>query len=155
MDPSASQDAKTEADVAYSRALFETRADWNAGQASISNVLDAYFADTVARDEWAQHAMAVSAFLRLSSPECGKARDDDTGQLQRYLPDTDAEVWTHLQTNLVPDCQQTSEEFEAGYSWLAQDLLAQTPRVTRAVIDANADGYSAGATDFFRDLWPL
>lgn len=151
----ASQDAKIEADVAYGKTLFEARVDWYAGNASITSVLDAYFAGTNAGHEWAQHAGAVSAFLRLSTDECGKDRDKDTGYLQRYLPETNANVWTLLQTNIGPDCQTTSEEFEDGYQLLAHDLLAQTPRVTRAVINANTDGYSSGVGDFFRDLWPL
>lgn len=151
----ASQGAKIEADVAYGKALFEARTDWKTGNALITSVLDAYFAGTNAVHEWAQHADAVSAFLDLSTAECGKDRDEDTGYLQRYLPETNTNVWTLLKTNIGTDCQTTSEEFEAGYSLLAHDLLAQTPRVTRAVINANADGYSSGVGDFLRDLWPF
>ncbi|MCO1658992.1 hypothetical protein [Pseudonocardia humida] len=33
-------------------------------------------------------------------------------------------------------------------------LLTRTPQVSRAVTEANAAGYSGGAGDLLRDLWP-
>jgi hypothetical protein len=154
-DPNAGQEARAAAEVAYGRQLFETKTEWTAGQASIASVLDAYFPATAAHTEWTRHSDAVSAFMRLSSAECGAPRDRDSAHLQAYLPQTHPDVWTLLKTNIGPDCQLTSAEFELGYAVLAQDLLAQTPRVIRAVTESNAEGYSSGARDFLQDLWPL
>ena len=154
-DPAATQDSRAEADVAYGRALFESKTEWAAGSTSISSVVQAYFASTPIDAAWTEHRQAVSAFLRLSSSECGAARDADTELLRGYLPGTGEDTWTLLGTDIGVDCQGTSIEFESGYATLAQDLLNTTPRLTQALVQSNAEGYSNGLGDFVGDLWPV
>jgi hypothetical protein len=142
--------------VAAARAYEEIPQQWTKSRAVVQGSMDAYFAGTEAARQWVAYAEAVDAYVGLPDIVCGDDDDPDLRALRTHLGTPDGFRWTDLsRAGLDPGCDHPVEVFEKAYTAAGQQVLAARERVTDAVIESRAAGYSDGLADFLRDLWPF
>jgi hypothetical protein len=144
-----------EVNAAGQRLLMSTREAWLKTGASMDPVFTAYFPGDPVGGRWDDFSTAVTAYIRIASSECGAARDADMTVLRDHFPGIDSTTWTDLIQDIGPDCLQTPETFVLAYNSLGDTFLREREDLIRGIVRANAEGYSSGWRDFFRDLFPL
>lgn len=129
--------------------------DWAQRSAQLEARLKAYFPGQALADDWRDYSVVVENDLYLLTGEtAGKAEAVDT--VRRYLQSargsepTAAVNWDRLRA-LDFDNPQAVDD----YVLVSRELLDASVPLTRAILDANAEGFSTTGGDLVDDLTPF
>jgi hypothetical protein len=134
--------------ISASKFRIDFTREWQKSQAVTQGVFDSCFPSTVAHERWAEYAAAVDAYLEVRTQNCGETESTEISNLRRYLGTAGQGSWADISS-----CDTNLRD--TAYTRIGEDLLHARERVTTAVIESNAAGYSSGFADLLRDLWPF
>ena len=129
--------------------------DWARTSAQIEARLEAYFPGQALVDDWRDYSIVVqNDFYLLTGETTGKAEAVDT--VRRYLesargPEPTAAVNWDLLRALDFDNPQAVDD----YVLVSGELLDASKPLIRAILDANAEGFSTTSGDLVDDLTPF
>ncbi|HEX8052965.1 MAG TPA: hypothetical protein VF517_08225 [Thermoleophilaceae bacterium] len=145
---------------AVARTNMETVTGWRRTAAALEARVSAYFEDE--EGKWRTYSLAVERFLRLSTTECGQARDDNLRRLLAYLGEsapldpTESGAWGPLFKLTSAQCRSgaargAKEGYRKANGDLSNKLLQKRGDLLDSLRDADSDAFSSGLGDFVSD----
>ena len=129
--------------------------DWARRSAQIEAKLRAYFPDNPLVDDWQKYSIVVQNDFYLLTGGSGKAEAVHT--VRQYLESapegsgpTAGVNWKRLRSLNFDD-----QSAVADYRIVTGQLLDGKERLIRAILNANAEGFSTTGSDFIDDLTPF
>lgn len=123
--------------------------DWAQRSAQVEAKLGAYFPGQALADDWRKYSIVVENDLYLLTGEtAGKAEAVD--EVRKYLDPIAGVNW-----NLLQALDFDNPEAVDDYVVVSRELLDASKPLIRAVLDANAEGFSTTSGDLIDDLTPF
>ena len=123
--------------------------DWAQRSAQVEAKLGAYFPGQALADDWRKYSIIVENDLYLLTGEtAGKA--DAVNEVRNYLDPIAGVNW-----NLLQALDFDNPEAVDDYVVVSRALLDASKPLIRAVLDANAEGFSTTSGDLIDDLTPF
>jgi hypothetical protein len=129
--------------------------DWARRSAQIEAKLRAYFPDQQLVDDWREYAIVVQNDFYLLTGGSGKAGAVQT--VRQYLESTPegSEAIAGVNWKRLRSLNFNDQSAVDDYVLVTGQLLDGKERLIRAILNANAEGFSTTGSDFIDDLTPF
>jgi hypothetical protein len=130
--------------------------DWARRSAQIEAKLRAYFPDDPLVDDWKEYSIVVqNDFYLLTGGSSGKAAAVHT--VRQYLDPAPggSEALADVNWKRLRSLNFDNQPAVGDYVLVTEQLLDGKERLIRAILNANAEGFSTTGSDFIDDLTPF
>lgn len=142
--------ALTDGQAEYNRVSL----DWARRSAQVEARLAAYFPGQALADNWRKYSVVVDNDLYLLTGEtAGKA--EAVNEVRQYLEARGSELTTAVNWNLLRALDFDNQQAVGDYVLVSRELLDASKPLIRAILDANAEGFSTTGGDLVDDLTPF
>jgi hypothetical protein len=159
------QDISSQADPQQQRqARTQLYGSWLRGRSTLETPMLVYFDESDAADHWRGRGAlgfrnAVLLYILMACCDPGRARHVE--MLEKYLAVPPEELerlgfdpWEALRCGPGENCTP-AQNYKTAYTWLGNQLFAQTRTLRDQLLAANAEGFSTDWRDLISDLNPL
>lgn len=129
--------------------------DWARRSAQIEAKLRAYFPENSLVDDWHEYSIVVQNDFYLLTGGAGKAEAVET--VRRYVESLTgpSEVTASVNWKRLRSLNFDNQRAVDDYVLVSDVLLDGKERLIRAILNANAEGFSTTGSDFIDDLTPF